>query len=65
MNKKGCCFLVSFSPLGDNGNQICAVGTKARSRDVEVINAFDDQKKVQAIYDILTNKDYEWPDDLK
>lgn len=65
MNKKGCCFLVSFSPFDDKGNRICAVGTKTKGKDVEIINALDDQKKVQAIYDILTNKDYEWPDDLK
>nr|DAT41156.1 MAG TPA: hypothetical protein [Caudoviricetes sp.] len=64
MSNKGCCFLVSFSPFEDNG-RICVIGTKAKGKDVEIINALDDQKKVQAIYDILTNKDYVWPDDLK
>lgn len=64
MSNKGCCFLVSFSPFDDDG-RICVIGTKAKGKDVKVINALDDQKKVQAIYDILTNKDYVWPDDLK
>lgn len=64
MTNQGCCFLVSFSPFEDDG-RICLVGTKTKGKDVEIINALDDQKKVQAIYDILTNKDYVWPDDLK
>lgn len=64
MNNQGCCFLVSFSPF-ENNDRICVIGAKAKGKDVEVINALDDQKKVQAIYDILTNKDYVWPDDLK
>lgn len=64
MNNQGRCFLVSFSPFKDDG-RICLVGTKPKGRGVEIINALDDQKKVQAIYDILTNKDYVWPDDLK
>lgn len=64
MNNQGCCFLVSFSSSNGDG-RICLVGTKAKGKDVEIINALDDQKKVQAVYDILTNKDYVWPDDLK
>ena len=65
MSNESCCFLVSFSPFDDDGRRICVIGTKAKGKDVEIINVLDNQKKVQAIYDILTNKDYVWLDDLK
>lgn len=61
---KPCCFLVSFSPFEDDGS-ICVVGNKAPGKDVEIINAIDNQEKVKAIYNILTDKEYVWPDDLK
>lgn len=64
LTDKPCCFLVSFSPFEDTGS-ICIVGNKTPNKDVEIINAIDDQEKVKAIYNILTDKEYVWPDDLK
>ena len=54
---KSHCFLVSFSPFEDDSS-ICLVGNKAPGKDIEIVNAFDDQEKVKAIYDV-------WPNDLK
>ena len=58
------CYLVSFSPFEDDGS-ICLVGQKNSKQGIDIVNAFDDQKKVEHIYKILTDTEYVWPDDLK